>query len=121
MSTALFLFHRDLRLTDNTSLIDCDIFSNTAGWQWSSSTGPDATPYFRAPFNPFLQSKKFDEDADYIKRWIPELKQVKPSDIHKWYDTKVRDKCPDVEYPEPMVDYQESSAEALKEFKQASR
>ena len=102
-------------------LVDCDIFSNTAGWGFSSSTGADPTPYFRAPFNPFLQSKKFDEDAAYIKRWIPELKQVKPADLHKWFDPKVREKYPDVEYPEPMVDYEEASSNALKEFKKSSK
>ena len=42
------------------NLVDADIFNNTAGWGWVSSTGPDAVPYFRYPFNPWTQSKKFD-------------------------------------------------------------
>jgi hypothetical protein len=46
---------------------------------------------------------------------------VKPADIHKWYDTKIREKYSDVEYPEPMVDYQEASSEALNEFKEAAQ
>ena len=42
------------------NLVDADVFNNTAGWGWVSSTGPDAVPYFRPPFNPWIQSKKFD-------------------------------------------------------------
>jgi deoxyribodipyrimidine photo-lyase len=101
-------------------LIDCDIFSNTAGWGFSSSTGPDPTPYFRAPFNPFIQSKKFDKDAEYIKKWIPELIQVNSEDLHKWYDPNVRENYPEINYPDPMVDYEKASSNALKEFKQTS-
>ncbi len=48
-------------------------------------------------------------------------RDLRLTDIHKWYDPKVREKYPDVEYPEPMVDYQEASANALKEFKEAAR
>lgn len=102
-----------------THLVDADIFSNTAGWGFVSSTGPDGVPYFRAPFNPFIQSKKFDLDAEYIKQWIPELQGVASKDIHKWYDPLVRSKYPNVSYPAPVVDYQQASAEAVKVFKKA--
>ena len=101
-----------------THLLDADIFSNTAGWGFSSSTGPDAVPFFRAPFNPFIQSKKFDRDAEYIKHWIPELADVQPSDIHKWYDPIVRAKY-DTNYIAPIVDYKEASKRAIKVFKDA--
>lgn len=100
-------------------LVDADIFSNTAGWGFVSSTGPDGVPYFRAPFNPFIQSKKFDVDAVYIKHWVPELKEVDPKDIHKWYDPIVRNKYPTIQYGSPIVDYKQASANAVKVFKKA--
>lgn len=102
-----------------THLVDADIFSNTAGWGFVSSTGPDGVPYFRAPFNPFIQSKKFDLEATYIKQWIPELKDVPPKDIHTWYDPSVRSKYPTISYPAPVVDYQKASAQAVAVFKKA--
>jgi len=100
-------------------LVDYDPASNAMGWQWSSSVGPDAVPYFRAPFNPYIQSKKFDTDAEYIKKWVPELQEVDPKDIHKWDDEKVRDKYPTVSYPAPLVDQKEASRRAVKIYKEA--
>jgi len=101
-----------------THLVDADIFSNTAGWGFSSSTGPDAVPYFRAPFNPFIQSKEFDPDAEYIKRWLPELADVSVANIHKWFDAGVRAKAAST-YPAPIMDYKEASARAISVFKSA--
>lgn len=103
------------------NLVDADIFSNTAGWQWGAGIGVDSAPYFRAPFNPFLQSYKFDREAEYIKRWIPELAEVAPSDIHKWEDEKVRAKYPNCSYPAPIVDRTEASKKAIMLFKNANR
>lgn len=57
-------------------LIDGDLASNNGGWQWSASTGTDPQPYFRI-FNPYNQSTKFDPDGDYIRYFVPELKDVK--------------------------------------------
>lgn len=102
-----------------THLVDADIYSNTAGWGFVSSTGPDGVPYFRAPFNPFIQSSKFDKEAEYIKQWIPELKDVAPKDIHNWFDSEVRSKYSNIKYPSPIVNHKEASARALKVFKDA--
>lgn len=99
-------------------LVDADIYSNTAGWGFSSSTGADAVPYFRAPFNPFIQSEKFDKEALYIYEWIPELKSVPPKDIHRWYDPIIRAKYK-VDYPDPIIDHKEASAKAMRIFKEA--
>lgn len=99
-------------------LVDADVFSNTAGWGFVSSTGPDGVPYFRAPFNPYTQSKKFDKDAIYIKKWVPELKDVDAKDVHKWYDNTIRNKY-DVDYPEPVIDHKYASTRAMKVFKEA--
>jgi deoxyribodipyrimidine photo-lyase len=104
-----------------TQLVDADVFSNTAGWGFSSSTGADAVPYFRAPFNPFIQSQKFDPDAQYIKRWIPALADVATKDIHKWFDPAIRAKYPaDIGYPAPVMDHKEASNRAMQVFKDAA-
>ncbi|ACI23155.1 deoxyribodipyrimidine photolyase [Coxiella burnetii Dugway 5J108-111] len=63
------------------TLLDADLANNALGWQWIAGCGLDAAPYFRI-FNPILQSKKFDPDGTYIKRWIPELAKVPSKYIH---------------------------------------
>lgn len=55
-------------------LLDFDLAANNGGWQWASSSGCDAAPYFRV-FNPALQTEKFDKDLKYIKRWVPEFQE----------------------------------------------
>lgn len=62
-------------------LLDFDLASNNGGWQWAASTGVDAQPYFRV-FNPILQSKKFDSDGAFIRRWLPELAELAGEFIH---------------------------------------
>ncbi|AWB65406.1 deoxyribodipyrimidine photo-lyase [Saccharobesus litoralis] len=62
-------------------LIDGDLAANNGGWQWSASTGCDAQPYFRI-FNPVSQSKKFDPNGDFIRKYIPELADVPSKEIH---------------------------------------
>lgn len=55
-------------------LLDFDLAANNGGWQWASSSGCDAAPYFRV-FNPALQTEKFDKDLRYIKKWVPEFQE----------------------------------------------
>src|SRR3546814_14719537 len=55
------------------TLLDADLANNTLGWQWTAACGADAAPYFRI-FTPPLQAEKFDVDATYIRRWLPELR-----------------------------------------------
>ncbi|HEX7990221.1 MAG TPA: deoxyribodipyrimidine photo-lyase [Stenotrophomonas sp.] len=54
------------------TLVDADLANNSMGWQWIAGTGADAAPYFRV-FNPVTQAQKFDPNARYISRWVPEL------------------------------------------------
>jgi deoxyribodipyrimidine photo-lyase len=102
-------------------LVDADTFNNTAGWGFSSGIGVDAAPFFRPPTNPFIQSKKLDEKAEYIKKWLPELQDVEPKDIHAWGNPKIRAKYPDVKYPAPIIDQKVASHRALEEFKKAAQ
>lgn len=57
------------------TLLDADLANNSLGWQWSAGSGADAAPYFRI-FNPTSQAEKFDPEARYVKRWVPELARL---------------------------------------------
>ncbi len=63
------------------TLVDADLANNTLGWQWTAGCGPDAAPYFRV-FNPSLQGARFDPDAAYVRRWVPELAGMTAKQIH---------------------------------------
>ncbi len=95
-------------------LLDYDTASNILSWQWSAGTGIDPQPYFRI-FNPYLQSKKFDKEAVYIKRWIPELVSV---DAKKLHDESYLLNHTIEGYPKPMVVHKEASQNALAYYKQ---
>ena len=56
-------------------LLDFDLAANNGGWQWAAGSGCDAAPYFRI-FNPYLQTKKFDPELEYINKWVPELNEL---------------------------------------------
>ena len=62
-------------------LVDADLANNTFGWQWTAGCGADAAPWFRI-FNPVMQSRRFDPEGAYIRRWIPELSQVPDARVH---------------------------------------
>lgn len=97
-------------------LTDYDIASNNGNWQGISGTGVDMKPYFR-DMNPWIQSSKFDKNAEYIKKWIPELEQVSPNDIHQWFQKYTN--YPDISYPKPMVDYYEQKKKMLDMYSNA--
>ena len=95
------------------NLIDYDPASNNGNWQWVAGTGSDSQPYFRI-LNPFRQSKKYDPEALYIKRWVPELQGVSVSDIHNW--DEVSKDYPEIKYPSPIVDFSEQKEKVLKAY-----
>lgn len=101
-------------------LLDYDKASNVGGWQWGASTGCDAAPYFRI-FNPWLQSKKFDKDAFFIKRWLPELRDVFPKSFHDpvlLKQTLVSNfGISHNKYMSPIVDYKKQRELALEMYK----
>ena len=101
-------------------LIDGDFASNNGGWQWSASTGTDSAPYFRI-MNPFSQGKSHDAKGEFIKTWLPELKDVPVSTLHS-EDTmrkalKKGGEFADIDYPVPMVEHKEVRKLAIAEFK----
>ena len=94
-------------------LTDYDVASNNGNWSSIVGGGVYAMPYFRI-MNPWIQSAKFDQDAIFCKKWIPELRDVLPKDICKWYDMCKDAKYHNIKYPCPIVDYQEQKEKALK-------
>lgn len=97
-----------------TQLIDYNVSANNGGWQWAAGTGTDAQPYFRI-FNPWSQSENYDDDASYIKKWIPELQSVSDKDIHTWHKSYTKYK--NIKYPKPMLEHSDARDDALKMYK----
>lgn len=79
-------------------LNDFDLSANSGGWQWAAGCGCDAAPYFRV-FNPYEQTKKFDPEFRYIRKWVPEFESF--------------------DYPKPIVDHKEARERALRVYKQS--
>ncbi|NVZ62916.1 deoxyribodipyrimidine photo-lyase [Pseudomonas gingeri] len=95
-------------------LIDGDLAANNGGWQWSSSTGTDAAPYFRI-FNPISQSERFDSEGLFIKHWLPELAGLNKKEVHN--PAAVGGLFGVADYPRPIVDLGKSRERALAAFK----
>jgi deoxyribodipyrimidine photo-lyase len=93
-------------------LVDGDLASNNHGWQWVAGTGTDALPYYRV-FNPVTQGRKFDPDGAYVRRWVPELRDLPAKYVHEpWL---APDGIPDG-YPEPIVDHAHERRVALDRY-----
>ena len=98
-------------------LVDGDLAQNNSGWQWSASTGTDAAPYFRI-FNPVTQSRRFDPDGAYIRRFVLELASLGGGEHGVIHDpgelpplARAR-----LDYPEPLVDRAASRERVLTAF-----
>jgi deoxyribodipyrimidine photo-lyase len=79
-------------------LLDFELASNNGNWQWAAGCGCDAAPYFRI-FNPYLQTKKFDPELKYVRKWVPEFEELT--------------------YPQPMVDHEMARKRCLETYKKA--
>lgn len=119
MITSMF-FTKDLRFywRDGEAffmrkLVDGEIASNNGGWQWSAGTGADAAPYFRIQ-NPWTQSERFDPNGDYIREWVPELRDVPPGRLHVPLAPGLRLAK---DYPPPMLDHNRERDLTLAMFK----
>ena len=90
-------------------LVDYDVASNAHGWQWTAGCGTDASPYYRV-FNPVEQGKRFDENGDYVRKYVPELAHLNGSEIHEPWDVLdgyLKD------YPQPIVNHATERLESL--------
>ena len=102
------------------TLVDADLASNAANWQWVAGSGIDAAPYFRI-FNPVLQAQKFDPDGDYVRRFVPELAALPARHVHApWQAAPLELAAAGVRlgetYPEPIVEHGKARARALSAF-----
>jgi len=97
------------------NLIDYDPAQNNGGWQWSASTGADPRPL--RIFNPYTQSQKYDSQAEYIKKWVPELRGVESSFLTdgKTQDLSLLAK----DYPAPVVGQKESYHRTMSTYREA--
>lgn len=93
-------------------LIDGDLAANNGGWQWSAGTGTDAQPYFRI-FNPISQSEQYDPEGEYIRAFVPELRDVLTPYIHAPWTLPT----PPKDYPSPMVEHSAARQRTLATFK----
>ena len=102
------------------TLVDADLASNSASWQWVAGSGADAAPYFRI-FNPVLQGEKFDPKGDYVRAFCPELAKLPASIIHKPWEGEadLLARCCvklGINYPHPMVVHAQARERALVAF-----
>ncbi len=98
------------------TLVDADLASNSANWQWVAGCGADAAPFFRI-FNPVLQGEKFDPQGVYVRRFVPELENCPDKYIHKPWAAPVSPE----NYPEPIVDLAAGRDRALGIFRALKR
>jgi deoxyribodipyrimidine photo-lyase len=101
-------------------LIDFDLSANNGGWQWASSSGCDAQPYFRI-FNPVTQSEKFDPKGKFIKRYLPQLAGLEGADIHAPWEAKpLALQAAGIklgkDYPLPVVNHAEAREKTLARY-----
>jgi deoxyribodipyrimidine photo-lyase len=102
------------------TLVDADLASNSASWQWVAGSGSDAAPYFRV-FNPVLQGEKFDPAGDYVRRFVPELARLPDRWLHRPWDAPATvlhgaGVALGQSYPLPVIDHAAGRARALAAF-----
>ena len=105
------------------TLLEADPASNAASWQWVAGSGADASPYFRI-FNPFSQGEKFDKNGDYVRKYVPELKNLPnkylnqpwtaPAEVLAKAGVKLGET-----YPKPVVDHKAARERALAAYKES--
>ena len=119
--------HLDWRLGEahfEALLLDGDPAQNNGNWQWVSSVGVDPAPYFRRIFNPMLQQRKFDPDGVYVRRWVPELRDV-PLErlVEPWTMTDAEQHDAGCvigrDYPAPIVEHAAERRRAVERYQAA--
>ncbi len=107
------------------TLVDADLASNSASWQWIAGCGIDSQPFFRV-FNPVSQGQKFDPDGAYVRRWVPELAALPAAVVHApWTATPGQLATAGVElgatYPHPIADLPAARQRALDAYRDTVR
>ena len=103
-------------------LLDGDTSQNNGNWQWTASLGVDPQPYFKRIFNPILQQRKFDPDGIYVRRWVPELREV-PLDklFEPWEMTEAEQEASGCvvgkDYPAPILDHKRERERAIERYR----
>jgi deoxyribodipyrimidine photo-lyase len=102
------------------TLVDADRAQNAGNWQWVAGSGADAAPYFRI-FNPITQSRKFDPDGAYIRRFVPELRRLDAKTIHApWEASPLELAAAGVvlgkDYPQPILEHDAARQRALSAY-----
>ncbi|MGI9222394.1 MAG: cryptochrome/photolyase family protein [Woeseiaceae bacterium] len=102
------------------TLVDADLASNSASWQWVAGCGTDAAPYFRI-FNPVTQGNKFDPDGSYVREYVPEVRNLSNRYLHSPWEAPAEELKDagitlGADYPLPLVDLKESRQRALDAF-----
>lgn len=98
------------------TLVDADLANNVFGWQWAGGCGADAQPFFRI-FNPMTQGKKFDPEGTYVRRWVPELRDLPARVIHEpWKADRVT-----AAYPSPIVEHRDARERALAAYQKTRK
>ena len=131
MITASFLTKHllaDWRLGEEwfwDTLVDADVASNPANWQWVAGSGADAQPYFRI-FNPVLQGEKFDPKGAYVRKYVPEIADLPDRCLHKpWQASPIELASAGIvlgeTYPAPIVDHPTARVRALEAFDEMKR
>jgi deoxyribodipyrimidine photo-lyase len=103
------------------TLVDADLASNSASWQWVAGCGADAAPYFRV-FNPSLQGAKFDPDGHYVRRWVPEISKLPDALLHSPWEASAAELADagirlGKNYPAPIVNHGVARERALEAYR----
>ena len=119
--------HLDWRLGERhfaALLLDGEPAQNNGNWQWVASVGVDPAPYFRRIFNPVRQQRRFDPGGDYVRRWVPELRDVPDARLAEpWTMTAGEQAAAGCvigrDYPAPIVDHAEERRRAIERYRAA--
>lgn len=112
--TKLMMWHwKDGEQYFAKKLIDYDPAQNNGNWQWCAGSGVDAQPYYRI-FNPWTQFATHDKKGEYVRRWLPECRDIPLKDLMKW--DKMHATYKNISYPRPMLDYAKKREESLKKI-----
>ena len=105
------------------TLVDADLASNAASWQWIAGCGIDSQPFFRV-FNPVSQGEKFDPDGVYVRKWVPELANLPDKHLHAPWDAPAEVLAGagvtlGSTYPRPLVELPAARQRALDAYRGA--